>query len=498
MKTGRQEPTFAVTGDYAYSYGVEVVEMFEDEGGASFYPSQKHELELMLARNKRGDPAALTIGISKPRQNGKSYAARYYAVYMGVFEHRQVLYSAHHSTTTNKMFKAMCNLFESPERYPDFAADVKSISHARGYEGIYFKDWRDEDGVMHDGGCIEFATRTNSGSRGGTYSVIIIDEAQEMNVEEQEAMLPVISAASDVEDAQMMPQQIFVGTPPGPACHGTVFADMHTTAHSDEPGNVWWLEWSIDTNEPDKAIVDAKSALAAAYETNPAMGFRIAEKTILNEYETMTIAGFCRERLGWWTPIKTEQVLYAIPAMIWDACRSSEAKPEGKTAYGIKFSPDGSAVCLCGAVIPDKGAARISMIEYKSTGHGTQWLADWLMERYSKASCVVIDGRNGVDVLVDKIADTWKMKDSIVRPSVKDVIAAVGMLTDALNEQSVTWYEKQEALRESAVTSIKRSIGKAGAWAFGGDNSLPIEACALAFYGAKTSKRNPAKKMRIG
>ena len=44
MRTGRQEPTYSVVGDYAYSYGSEVVEMFEDEGGATFYPSQKREL----------------------------------------------------------------------------------------------------------------------------------------------------------------------------------------------------------------------------------------------------------------------------------------------------------------------------------------------------------------------------------------------------------------------------------------------------------------------
>ena len=157
-----------MVGEYAYSYGAEVVEMFEEDGGATFYPSQKTEMELFLARNADGSPAALTIGISIPRQNGKSYAARYYAVYMSVFEHRQVLYSAHHSTTTNKMFKALCDLFESPEKYPDFAADVKNISHARGYEGIYFNDWKDENGVIHNGGCIEFSTRTNSGARGGT------------------------------------------------------------------------------------------------------------------------------------------------------------------------------------------------------------------------------------------------------------------------------------------------------------------------------------------
>lgn len=495
MKTGRQTPTFSVVGKYAYSYGAEVVEMFEDEGGATFYPSQKHELELMLARDANGEPSALTIGISKPRQNGKSYAARYYAVYMGVFEHRQVLYSAHHSTTTNKMFNALCNLFESPERYPDFAADVKKISHVRGYEGIYFKDWKDEQGILHDGGSIEFATRTNSGSRGGTYSVIVIDEAQELTDEQQEAMLPVISAASDVSDVDRMPQQIFVGTPPNATCHGTVFANMHDTAHSETPGNVWWLEWSIEANSIDKFEGDKQQALKMAYETNPAMGYRIAEKTILNEFETMSIDGFARERLGWWAPAVRERIDHAIEVSVWDACASDEQKPEGKTAYGIKFSPDGSEVCLCGAVVSDD-MARISLIERKPTGYGLQWLADWLNERYKKASCVVIDGRNGVDVLTDKISGVWKYKGSVIRPTARDVIAAVSMLMDCLNEKTVTWFSAQEELRNSAINSTKRPIS--GGWGFGGIDSAPIEACALALWGAKTCKRDPNRVTRIG
>lgn len=494
MRTGRQEPTFSAIGEYEYSFSDEVIEMFEEEGGATFFPSQKYEMKLLLARKADNSPAALTIGISKPRQNGKSYSARFYAVYMGDFEHRQVLYSAHHSSTTNKMFKAMCNLFESPERFPEFAADVKSISRARGYEGIYFKDWKDENGEIHEGGCIEFATRTNSGARGGTYSVIIVDEAQELTNEQLEAMLPVMSAASDANDKKNMPQQIFIGTPPAPTCHGTVFADMHQKAHSEEDTDTWWLEWSV--YEKIEGIVSKEKALELAYETNPAMGYRIAERTIENEFETMSIDGFARERLGWWAPVITMSANFAIDVSTWNACKSSAPKPEGKTAYGVKFSPDGSVVSLSGAVIPEEGEARISLIDQKPTAMGVQWLATWLNERYNQASCVVIDGRNGVDVLVDKMAHVWKYKGSIIRPNTKEVIASVSMLVDALNERNITWFEGQEILDDSARTATKRPIG--GGWGFGGDNSTPIEACALAFYGAKTCKRNPARKMRIG
>lgn len=496
MKTGNQFPTFERVGAYAYSLSKDVAEMFAEDGGATFYPSQEYELQLMLARNYDGSPAASTIGISKPRQNGKSYAARYYAAYMAIFEHRDVLYSAHHSSTTKKMFMALCDLFESPERFPDFAADVKSVSHARGYEGFYFKDWKDENGKVHKGGCIEFATRTNSGARGGTYSVIVIDEAQELTDDQQEGMLPTVSASSDAQDATLMPQQIYIGTPPGPSCNGTVFRKMHNSAHAETDPALWWLEWSIESSDLPVTITSKDKALELAYMTNPAMGYRIAEKTVENEFETMRLDGFARERLGWWTPIVEHKVEYAIDKDLWDACRSEDPKPEGKTAYGVKFSADGATVALCGAVIPASGPARISLIELKPTGHGISWLGDWLNERYKKAACVVIDGRNGVDVLVERIADTWKMKGSVIRPTSKDMIAAVGTLTNALNEKTVTWYYGQEALRESAITSTKRPIS--GGWGFGGDNSAPIEAAALALWGAQNSKRNPSKRMRVG
>ena len=153
-------------------------------------------------------------------------------------------------------------------------------------------------------------------------------------------------------------------------------------------------------------------------------------------------------------------------------------------------------VALCGAVCPGNGEARISLIELRTTDRGIQWLADWLNQRYLKAACVVIDGRNGVDFLIEKITPVWKYKKSIIKPSAKEVIASASQLVQEINEHSVTWYKYQEILEESAVTSVKRSIS--GGWGFGGDNSTPIEAAALALWGCRTSKRNPNRKMRIG
>jgi hypothetical protein len=70
------------------------------------------------------------------------------------------------------------------------------------------------------------------------------------------------------------------------------------------------------------------------------------------------------------------------------------------------------------------------------------------------------------------------------------------VLMDQLAEEGVTWYEKQDMLRDSAVTSTKRPIS--GGWGFGGEDPTPIEACALALWGCKNSKRDPSRKMRIG
>ena len=410
----------------------------------------------------------MTCGGSVARQNGKSGLVEGRAESGMLMYNEQVVYTAHLQKTATETFEEMASFFDTPK----LRKHIKDIKTALGREQI----------ILNNGARIKFLARTRNGGRGQHGDLLIFDEAQELDADQQASFLPAISASGN-------PQTIYVGTPPDPNATGGVFRKIRDTALAGDTKSTSWFEFSV----PE--IGDVKDVKRWA-ETNPALGRRILLSTIESECDQMAPDMFARERLGWWTPIIEHKVEYAIPEAIWDACKSDEPKPEGKTAYGVKFSADGSTVSLCGAVIPKEGPARISLIECKATGHGIRWLSDWLNARYKQASCVVIDGRNGVDVLIDRIADTWKMKGSVIRPTTKEMIAAVGCLTNALNEEAVTWYFGQELLRDSALTATKRPIG--GGWGFGGDNSTPIEACALALWGATNSKRDPKKEMRIG
>lgn len=439
---------------------------------------QQTVINCWLGKDENGKYTVTSAGLSLPRQNGKNVCLECREFFGLVVNGEKILHTAHQVRTSKKSFRRLAAMF-TDKKHPEITDIVKNIRYTNGEECI----------ELDNGGTIEFSARSRQAARGfDGISLVVFDEAQELMDDQVEAIMATLSASQTGTR-----QLIYTGTPPYPNCPGEVFKRKRQGCFDSPSPHDAWHEWGVEGDNIEKINAEDRTLW---YMTNPALGIRLTEDFTAEEFNTMSKDGFCRERLGWWAPTISQQIDYAIESDKWDRCKSDEPKPEGKTAYGVKFSADGSWVCLCGAVIPTDGKARISLIEAKPTGYGTGWLAEWLNERSSKACCVVIDGKNGVDVLVEKISDKWRMKGSVIRPGARDVIASVGMLVDAINEESVTWFSGQDALRESAITATKRPIG--GGWGFGGENSAAIEACALAFWGAKISKRDPNKKMLIG
>lgn len=477
MKTGSQEPRIKVEPERAGSYGDDA-QLLMREYGNEMDPWQKLVLDCWLGYDEDGRYNTASAGLVCPRQNGKNVCLEAREFFGLAVKGERILHTAHQVRTSKRSFRRLAAMF-TDKNHPEVIEAVKAIRRTNGEECI----------ELCNGGMIEFMSRSRQAARGfDGISLVVFDEAQELSDDELEAIMATLSASATGNR-----QIIYTGTPPYPGCPAEVFRRRRAACIGDPGRHDAWHEWSVEAKSVEEIKMDDVSLW---YMTNPALGIRLTEEFTREEFTSMTPDGFARERLGWWVPVASEAVNPAIPAEVWDACASMEKKPDGKTAYGVKFSQDGSEVCLCGAVLPEEGPARISLIERKTTGCGIQWLADWLNARYAKASCVVVDGRNGVDVLVEKLAQTWRHKDSVIRPSAKEVIAGVSMLVEALNTKAVTWYKDQEALRESAVAATKRPIS--GGWGFGGENSCPIEACALALWGAKTSKRDPSRKMRIG
>lgn len=474
---GSQEPRIKVEPQRKSTDGTDAA-LLMSEYGCKLDDWQQLVVDCWLGRDEAGKYNITSAGLALPRQNGKNVCIEAREFYGLVINGEKILHTAHQVKTSKKSFRRLAAMF-TDKRHPEITDIVKNIRYTNGEECI----------ELDNGGMIEFSARSRQAARGfDGISVVVYDEAQELTDDQVEAVMATLSASSTGTR-----QIIYAGTPPYPNCPGEVFKRRRTICMSDPGKHDCWHEWSVD----GKSIEDINiSDVNLWYMTNPALGIRLSEDFTGEEFRTMSPDGFARERLGWWAPAISKYVNYAIPAELWEDCKSTELKPNGKTAYGIKFSADGTEVALCGAVISADGKARVSLIDRKPTGYGIQWLADWLNKRYTEASCVVIDGRNGVDVLVEKISSTWRYKGSVIRPSARDVIAAVSAIVDSVNEKSLTWYHLQEDLRDSAITATKRPL--AGGWAFGGDNSIPIEAASLALWGAKVSKRDPKKTMKIG
>lgn len=454
---------------------------------------QRLVLDSWLGKDAAGDYVTTSAGLSVPRQNGKNVIIEARELYGLVVNGERILHTAHQVRTAKKAFRRLVTIF-TDKKHPEIIKAVKKIRYGIGEESI----------ELDNGGIIEFTARSRQAARGyDGISLVVYDEAQELSDEQTEAIMAVLSAS-----ATGTRQLIYTGTPPYIGCTGEVFRRIRqaciVSAGRGEETKSSWHEWGIATDKLDEIDIEDRRLW---YEANPALGYRLTEEFTAEEYKTLSADGFARERLGWWAaPAKAEATL-AIDAALWDSCASDQERPEGKTAYGVKFTADGAEVVLAGAVIPRKAQdartdnkARISLIAIEPTGNGLQWLADWLNERYKQASCVVIDGRNGADVLIEKLKPSgggaWAFKDSIIKPSAQNVVTAAGMLVNDLNEHAITWYRKQDELRDSAVTATKRPIS--GGWGFGGQTSAPIEACSLALWGCRTSRRDPTRQMRIG
>ena len=449
--------------------------------GISPFPWQRYILTDWCACSADGKPAYVTCGLDVPRQNGKNAALEIYELYRLAVCGWHILHTAHRVKTAKKSFMRLVRYF-SDERHPELVELVERIRRTNGEEAIFLKN----------GGSIEFIARTNGTARGfDDIQLVVYDEAQELTDTQYDAIAYTLAASSTGER-----QILYMGTPPNERSAGTVFARVRKSVLDGCMRRMCWASWACEKWPPkDCTFADI---LDEIYESNPSMGYVLDESYTESEFAGAkgNISGFAHERLDWWSGSSSASV---IDESLWLslAIPRAQVPTDGKKTFGVKFSPDGSQIALCACRLQEDGSAYIEHIGQGTIADGLSWLTDFLCteQMTDTTAAVAVDGRNGAAALLDRLRE-WYPRQALCATSTRDVIAATSMFSQALIDKTVTHWDggednAQEALNQSALEARKRPIGSDGGWAYGGDTSAPIEAAVIAYWAAKTTKRDP-------
>lgn len=482
MPSGNQMPTFSWCGSYTRSEGAFAIEMAKAYGIAP-HPWQQTVLNDWLALDDNGRLLNSLCVLPVPRQNGKTGVSDPRETWGLVRRGEWILHTAHEFQTAQKAFNRLREKFGERKndpyaKYKELNALVKRYTTSANQMVLDLKN----------GGHIEFRTRGGNDDigRGGTFDLIVVDEAQNYTEEQDAALSPLNSAAPSGS-----PQTILMGTVPTPksASRGEKFADIRTSLHKNPYVGACIHEWAADE------IGDVKD-VERWYRFNPSLGYQLLESALLANSRKMSPDTFAREHLGWWPESITVAASKPISASDWSACKTDAPTDGGTIVYAVKFSADGAVGTLARCNRVKDKAPFVYVVESRSMSGGLKWFADTLAAKKDKAAQIVIDGQSNAQSLTDMLIERGIASSAIQRPSTSDVVAACSSFANAVKERSVAHFG-QPALDDAALNTVKRRIGTNGGWGFAstdsGDATL-IEACALAYRSAMLTKRKPGRK----
>lgn len=478
MKLDAAEPRIEIFKRFSYSTGADAC-FLASSFGLVADPWQARVAELWLAERKNGELVHAACGLSVPRQNGKNGVLEIVELYKMVSQGRRVLHTAHEVKTARKAFLRLKGFFET---FPDLGALVKDVRKTNGQEAILLKN----------GGSCEFIARSKNSGRGFTVDDMIFDEAQELTDEQMEAQQSTNSAAPSGN-----PQDIYLGTPPGPSSNGTIFTRMRGEVLSGAAKSVCWTEFSIP-DDTDPALAK-RDYLKHVYKVNPALGSRIMLRAVEKEL-VMSAEGFCRERLGKWEPVSS---VHAINMSVFEKriISKADAPKRGRRVFGVRFSPDGALIGLAAALRPDDGGpVFVEALKVASVGDGTGWLVDFLVSRKDSTAAVVVDGKFGVGYFVQALRDGGFPARGIVVPTLSEVITAHSTFELMLGQGGFTTV-RQSLVLDEVRAALKRPIGRDGGFGWqapSGGSVVLLEAMTYALWGAKSTRRNPSRRVNGG
>lgn len=430
---GAARPRVELHPPYEWTYGPEARELCK-RAGQTLDPWQCDAIDLMLGCRADGKWACYEYAEIVARQNGKGaiLEARVLAGFLLLGE-KTIMWSAHEYKTAIEAFRRMRTLLRR------LGSQVGNNENLLEVDGVRIKicNTNGEEGFerLDTEARIKFIARSKSSGRGFSGDLLIIDESFAYTLMQQEAVMPAMSARPNA-------QIIYTTTPPLDGVSGEVMFILKARADAGGDDSLGWRDWGIEgeLEHLDKIDLDDRALWGAS---NPSVGIRLTEETILRERRSMSDVGFARERLCVWPAVARGNVHIDPKSWAAMADEASTRTAAGGVAIGVDVSPlrDYAAVCVYG--VREDGHGHVQLADFRP---GTKWLIPRLVElRETLEPLAVAMGRGTFAYLsteLDKAGFTppedpeAPEAGDLAVTSAVDMAAATGQVLDAVREET--------------------------------------------------------------
>lgn len=431
---GRQSPTESHILPYTETSGPEAIKIY-NLGSRTAQPWQEELIYDLMATNSDGLWVHMKYGYSLPRRNGKSEILLIREAH-GLLIGEKIFHTAHRVPTAHASWERLCQLLS--EIGLEEGEDYKTLKQYGMEEIRMLKS--PADGVPP--GVINFRTRTQGGGLGERADLLIIDEAQQYKVEQENNLQYVVSDSAN-------PQIIMTGTPPTPTSAGTVFKTYRDSCLRGELEDCGWAEWSV----PYKSDVND---IDLWYQCNPSMGYHLNERKVKMENKTDEV-DFNIQRLGLWLQYNLRS---AITRQEWEDVQAKTLPAIKSTRYvGIKYAKDGTNVCMAISSKTKDDKIFVEVIDCQNIRAGNKWIIDALQK--ISPDRIVIDGAAG---RIEKDLKKAKIQ-GVIYPTVTEVITANSNFEQALYANTVI-HMNQTSVTQAVTNCEKRAIGTNGGFGY--------------------------------
>lgn len=441
------------------------------------------ELILKTAMGERRDNtwAAKRVGVTVPRQNGKSQllVARALAGAL-LFGEKKIVISAHQQDTAREAFNKLVEILEAEDNaWLMERVKPNGIMNAINREQVKFRN----------GATIQFKARSGAAGKGFSSDCLMLDEAQILS---QRAWVSINSTMSAMQN----PQVWLLGTAPQIEDDSSVFESIRSAAVEGRSSTAAWCEWGADASADDYDPASEYTRWSA----NPAWNTRMNHEVVDGEFETYSADKFAQDRLGVWLSEMGGGGTRAISEDVWNDL-IGQAPDDGMPSYGVAFSPTGKRMSVGGAVKSSDSAVHVELVTDPYEGDleaGLSPIADWFAAktpngaiRWKRAGVIVLSGSAGAGVLRQMLLDRGVSPRRILVASTPQYLQACEMFRNAAEERLMTRSAHGQDALTASVAVCDRD--KRGGWlaTVPDMDETPTEAVSLALWGARTAKRQP-------